>query len=79
MMKPAVSETPAPPTQRAAAWFTAALEVQLARFPLLIQARAYWRLLLTQRRDWPWLLPLLALIALRSYRRERRRIQARHR
>ncbi|WP_287158294.1 hypothetical protein [Chloroflexus sp.] len=51
----------------------AILEVQLARFPWLIQLRATWRLLREERRDWPWLLPLLAIVFITTYRRERRR------
>lgn len=51
----------------------AILEVQLARFPWLIQLRATWRLLREERRDWPWLLPLLAVVFITTYRRERRR------
>ncbi|MGQ9480572.1 hypothetical protein [Chloroflexus sp.] len=51
----------------------AILEVQLARFPWLIQLRATWWLLREERRDWPWLLPLLAVVFITTYRRERRR------
>lgn len=51
----------------------AILEVQLARFSWLIQLRATWRLLREERRDWPWLLPLLAVVFITTYRRERRR------
>ncbi|WP_322823032.1 hypothetical protein [Chloroflexus sp.] len=51
----------------------AILEVQLARFPWLLQLRATWRLLREERRDWPWLLPLLAVVFVTTYRRERRR------
>ncbi|WP_298820372.1 hypothetical protein [Chloroflexus sp.] len=53
----------------------AVIEVQLARFPFLIQLRATWRLLREERHDWPWLLPLLAVIFARTYRRERQRLR----
>lgn len=52
-------------------------EVQLARFPFLIQLRATWRLLREERPDWPWLLPLLAIVFIRTYRRERARLRQR--
>lgn len=51
----------------------AILEVQLARFPWLLQLRATWRLLCEECRDWPWLLPLLAVVFVTTYRRERSR------
>jgi hypothetical protein len=63
-------------TRRGAAWLGAALDVQLARFPLLMQSRAYLRLLFAVRRDWAWLLPLVVFTALRTYRRERRRVRS---
>lgn len=52
-------------------------EVQLARFPFLIQMRAIWRLLREERPNWAWLLPLLAIVFIRTYRRERERMQLR--
>ncbi|MCS6888114.1 hypothetical protein [Chloroflexus sp.] len=71
--QPATAETNATP-----AWqrqLQAILEVQLARFPVLIQLRATWRLLREERPDWPWLLPLLAIVFIRTYQRERRRMR----
>lgn len=69
-----------PMTNNQSAWqrrLQAVLEVQLAQFPLFIQLRATWRLLREERPDWPWLLPLLAIIFMQTYRRERQRIQMR--
>ncbi|ACL24768.1 hypothetical protein [Chloroflexus aggregans] len=53
----------------------AIVEIQLARFPVLIQLRATWRLLREERPDWPWLLPVLAIIFARTYRQERARLR----
>ncbi len=51
------------------------IEIQLARFPFIIQLRATWRLLREERADWPWLLPLLAFVFITTYRRERQRLR----
>jgi hypothetical protein len=51
----------------------ALLDVQLARFPWIIQLRATLRLLREERRDWPWLLPLLVVVFVSTYRGERAR------
>lgn len=70
----AKSSSASPARRRAADWLTAAVEVQIARRPLLVQSRALWHLLRTQRTEWAWLIPLLVLVLLRSYRRERIRL-----
>lgn len=69
-----------PTTATTPAWqrqLQAIAEVQLARFPFLIQMRAIWRLLREERPDWAWLLPLLVIVFVRTYRRERERMQQR--
>ena len=74
---PFLTRKPSPMNQdNSSTWqrrLQALLEVQLARFPWIIQLRATWRLLREERRDWPWLLPLLAVIFVSTYRRERAR------
>jgi hypothetical protein len=77
VMKQQAQQTHAPVAvhRRTAEWLRAALDLQLARVPLLVEARAYLRLLRLQRAQWPWLLPLLMLTALRAYQRERRRLR----
>lgn len=77
---PCLGANQPPMTATTPAWqrqLQAIAEVQLARFPLLIQLRAIWRLLREERPDWPWLLPLLAIVFIRTYRRERERMQPR--
>lgn len=49
-------------------------ETQLARYPLLIQLRAIWRQLQDERGSWPILLPALLIIAVGTYRAERRKV-----
>lgn len=51
-------------------------ETQIARFPFLVQMRAVWRQLQDERESWPILLPVVALIFLFVYRRERKLVEA---
>ncbi len=52
------------------------LETQIARYPLLVQLRAVWNQLQDEREFWPYLIPLLILVFLGTYRGERKRVQA---
>lgn len=73
------------PTQSASAEPTSAwqrqmdniIEVQLARYPLLIQLRAIWRQLQDDRASWPYLIPLLLIVAIGTYRSERNKLRRR--
>ncbi|MBX0329857.1 hypothetical protein K2Z83_19520 [Oscillochloris sp. ZM17-4] len=49
------------------------VETQLARYPLLVQLRAVWRQLQDEREIWPYLIPLLAVVFIGTYRAERRK------
>jgi hypothetical protein len=51
-------------------------ETQIARFPFLVQLRAVWRQLEDEREHWSWLLPVLAVVFLVAYRRERKFVAA---
>lgn len=53
-----------------------ALETQIASRPLLVQLRAVLRQLQDERENWPILLPLLLVLFVVVYRRERSRIAA---
>ncbi|RRR65960.1 MAG: hypothetical protein EI684_21620 [Candidatus Viridilinea halotolerans] len=53
-----------------------ALETLLASNPLFVQVRALLRQLEEEREHWPVLLPLLAMLFVVVYRRERARVQA---
>jgi hypothetical protein len=64
--------------QRGAAWRRQAsniLETQIARFPFLVQLRAVWHQLQDEREHWPWLLPVLAVVFLAVYCRERKFVE----
>jgi hypothetical protein len=52
------------------------IETQIARYPLLVQLRAIGRQLADERDIWPYLIPLLLIIAVGTYRGERNRIKA---
>jgi hypothetical protein len=52
------------------------LETQIARYPFLVQMRAVWRQLQDEREHWSWLLPVLAVVFLVVYRRERKFVAA---
>lgn len=52
------------------------LETQIARYPFLIQSRAVVRQLEHERKDWPWLLPILAVVFFFTYRSARKRVLA---
>lgn len=47
------------------------LETQLARYPVIIQLRAVWRQLQDEREIWPYLIPLLVVVFVGTYRAER--------
>lgn len=49
------------------------VDTQIARRPFLLQARAIWRQLEDERELWPYLLPLLLVVFLGTYRVERKR------
>ncbi|NNJ12668.1 hypothetical protein EKD04_020290 [Chloroflexales bacterium ZM16-3] len=49
------------------------IETQIARYPLIVQLRAVWRQLQDEREIWPYLIPLLAVVFIGSYRAERRK------
>jgi hypothetical protein len=51
-------------------------ETQIARYPLLMQLRAIWRQLIDERSSWPYLIPLLLIVAIGTYRAERNKIRA---
>jgi hypothetical protein len=53
-----------------------ALETQIASRPLLVQLRAVLRQLQDERDSWPILLPVLLVVFVVVYRRERARIAA---
>ncbi|MEI7772072.1 MAG: hypothetical protein WCI67_18910 [Chloroflexales bacterium] len=63
-------EQPAPLWKRQAANI---IETQIARYPLLAQLRAVWHQLEDERAIWPYLIPLLALVFIGTYRAERRK------
>lgn len=50
------------------------LETQIARYPFLVQSRAVMRQLEHERKDWPWLLPLLAVLFFFTYRSARKKV-----
>jgi hypothetical protein len=50
------------------------LETQIARYPFLVQSRAVIRQLEHERKDWPWLLPLLAAFFFFTYRNARKQV-----
>jgi hypothetical protein len=52
------------------------LETQIARYPLLVQLRAVWRQLQDEREGWVYLLPLLAVVFVGTYRAERKKLLA---
>lgn len=52
------------------------LETQIARFPFLVQLRAVWRQLDDERESWPILLPVVLVVFLFFYRRERKFVAA---
>lgn len=49
------------------------LETQIARYPLIVQLRAVWRQLQEERAIWPYLIPLLVVVFIGTYRAERRK------
>lgn len=68
---------PAPEPAEESAWrrqIRNIVETQLARYPLLIQLRAIWRQLQDERGSWPILIPALLIIAIGTYRAERRKV-----
>lgn len=72
--KPAVPE---PEPSEGSAWrrqIQNIFETQLARYPLLIQLRAIWRQLQDERDVWPILIPVLLIVAIGTYRAERRKL-----
>lgn len=69
--KPVEPETPTQITLRDR--LISIIEVNLIRFPFVQPLRIVWYDLQTERRNWPWLLPLLAYIGWRTYRAERRK------
>jgi hypothetical protein len=74
--KPTQSES----TEPTSAWqrqMDNIIEVQLARYPLLIQLRAIWRQLQDDRASWPYLIPLLLIVAIGTYRAERNKLRRR--
>jgi hypothetical protein len=78
MPKPRQDE--AAPEQTAPIWKRQAaniIETQLAGFPLLVQLRAIWRQLQDEREIWPYLIPLLAVVFIGTYRAERGKLLAR--
>ncbi len=52
------------------------METQIARYPLLVQLRAIWRQLADERPSWPYLIPLLLIVGIGTYRAERNKIRA---
>lgn len=56
--------------------FNNVLETQIASRPLLVQLRAVLRQLQDERESWPIILPLLLVLFVVVYRRERARIAA---
>lgn len=52
------------------------IETQIARYPFLVQLRAVWRQLLDEREHWSVLLPILAIVFVVVYRRERKIVAA---
>jgi hypothetical protein len=52
------------------------VETQIARYPLLVQLRAIWRQLQDERASWPYLLPVLAVVFIGTYRAERKKLLA---
>lgn len=52
------------------------VETQIARYPLLVQLRAIWRQLADERAAWPYLIPLLLIVAVGTYRAERNKLRA---
>jgi hypothetical protein len=68
----------AEPEQTAPIWKRQAaniIETQLAQFPLLVQIRAIWRQLQDERAIWPYLIPLLAVVFIGTYRSERGKLR----
>jgi hypothetical protein len=66
------------PEQQAPLWkrHTANIvETQIARFPLLVQLRAVWRQLQDEREIWPYLIPLLVVVFIGTYRAERDKLR----
>ncbi|MBP1467561.1 hypothetical protein EYB53_017745 [Candidatus Chloroploca sp. M-50] len=51
------------------------LEVQIARYPFLVQMRALMRQLQDERANWPVLLPLLFVFFVLVYRNERKKVK----
>ncbi|MEI7644668.1 MAG: hypothetical protein WCJ55_10350 [Chloroflexales bacterium] len=65
-------ELPAPIWKRHA---ISIIESQIVRHPLLVQLRTIWRQLQGEREIWPYLVPLLVLVSIRTYRAERRKLR----
>lgn len=51
-------------------------ETQLARYPFLVQMRAVWNQLQDEKESWSILLPIVAVVFLVVYRRERKIVEA---
>ena len=51
------------------------IEAQITRVPLLVQLRAIWHQLQGEREIWPYLIPLLVVVFLGSYRAERKNLR----
>lgn len=64
-------EAPAPQESRWRRQAINILETQIARYPLAVQLRAVWRQLQDEREIWPYLIPLLLVVFLGTYRAER--------
>lgn len=64
------------PEQQAPRWKQQAInviETQIARYPLIVQLRAVWRQLQDERESWNYLIPLLLVVFIGTYRAERRK------
>jgi hypothetical protein len=69
----------AEPEQTAPLWKRQAaniIETQIARYPLLVQLRAVWHQFQDERAIWPYLIPLLAVVFIGTYRAERSKLRA---
>jgi hypothetical protein len=66
------------PEQPAPLWKRQAnniIETQIARYPLVVQLRAIWHQLQDEREIWPYLIPLLAVVFIGTYRAERGKLR----
>ena len=66
------ADAPQPPRWRRQ--LDSVIETQISRSPFLVQSRAVLRQLRYERENWPLLIPLLLVIFVAVYRRERRKL-----